>query len=275
MPKLPNKSIALIVSAIESIIVANMYTSNIVLAISKVGFGERDPIFNLDISFFMFIEPVLKLIVLYFIGIFVAITLYSFGYYVIVLNKFFDGVDRQTLKKSPVMQSLYKNIKNPSVKSKITLDKLDYFEQAKLDAENLIKSKLKNYTIYRIPLVLSDSLYETFMYHGKRNDLMDVVTKEDCAYAFVKGIKYSDELNRKTFNVAGEIPVVYGNVLDRLLEYNGLSFKYVSSRLFLEKDYVSPVCSDRDELENIIHFRNDSLAQYYKRIKQKRGNKRI
>ena len=111
MPKLPNKSIALIVSAIESIIVANMYTSNIVLAISKVGFGERDPIFNLDISFFMFIEPVLKLIVLYFIGIFVAITLYSFGYYVIVLNKFFDGVDRQTLKKSPVMQSLYKNIK--------------------------------------------------------------------------------------------------------------------------------------------------------------------
>ena len=76
MPKLPNKSIALIVSAIESIIVANMYTSNIVLAISKVGFGERDPIFNLDISFFMFIEPVLKLIVLYFIGIFVAITLY-------------------------------------------------------------------------------------------------------------------------------------------------------------------------------------------------------
>ena len=42
--------------------------------------------------------------------------------------------------------SLYKNIKNPSVKSKITLDKLDYFEQAKLDAENLIKSKLKNYT---------------------------------------------------------------------------------------------------------------------------------
>ncbi len=170
--------------------------------------------------------------------------------------------------------SLYKNIKNPSVKSKITLDKLDYFEQAKLDAENLIKSKLKNYTIYRIPLVLSDSLYETFMYHGKRNDLMDVVTKEDCAYAFVKGIKYSDELNRKTFNVAGEIPVVYGNVLDRLLEYNGLSFKYVSSRLFLEKDYVSPVCSDRDELENIIHFRNDSLAQYYKRIKQKRGNKR-
>lgn len=170
--------------------------------------------------------------------------------------------------------SVYKHIENPSVKSKLKLDEYDYFENAKIECEKLVKEKLKNYTIYRIPLVLSDSLYETFMYHGKRNDLMDVVTKEDCAYAFVKGIKYNDELNRKTFNVAGEIPVVYGNVLDRLLEYNGLSFKYVSARLFLEKDYVSPVCSDRDELENIIHFRNDSLAQYYKRIKQKRGNKR-
>ena len=63
--------------------------------------------------------------------------------------------------------------------------------KAKLESEKLIKSKLKNYTIYRVPLVLSNPLCETFMYHGNKEDEVDVITKEDCAYAFVKGIKYA------------------------------------------------------------------------------------
>ena len=29
---------------------------------------------------------------------------------------------------------------------------------------------------------------ETFMYHGNKEDEVDVITKEDCAYAFVKGM---------------------------------------------------------------------------------------
>ena len=48
---------------------------------------------------------------------------------------------------------------------KIVLDEQDYFEKAKYDTEMLIKAKLKRYTIYRIPLVLSNPLKEPFMYH--------------------------------------------------------------------------------------------------------------
>lgn len=171
--------------------------------------------------------------------------------------------------------SMYKNKETPNVKSKIVLDEYDYFENAKLEAENLIKSKLKYYTIYRIPLVLSDCLNETFMFHGKRCDLMDVITKEDCAYAFVKGIKYSELLNKSIYNVSGDTPVVYGDVLDRLLELTGISFKYISTRIFLDKDYVSPVCGDRDVLENLIHYRADTLQQYYNRIRVKYQKRKI
>ena len=59
--------------------------------------------------------------------------------------------------------SLYKNIENPTVKSKIELDDYDYFSQAKYKAELLVKEKLKNYTIYRIPLVLGNPLVDPFM----------------------------------------------------------------------------------------------------------------
>jgi len=163
--------------------------------------------------------------------------------------------------------SMYKNMKDPNVKSRIVLDEFDYFSKAKLECEKLIKSKLKNYTIYRIPLVLSNPLRETFMYHCNKDDEVDVITKEDCAYAFVKGIKYADKLNKQTFNLAGNETINYGKLLEKLVNINGLSWKYVLARVFLEKNYYSPVCSDRDELENLIHYRNDSINEYYARLK--------
>ena len=111
IPRLPNKSIALVYSAIESIIVGGIFTPNIILCISNTSFNQVDPIFNLDISFFMFIEPLLKMLIKYFIFICISIILYSFVYYIIVFNKYFDGVDKETLKKSPVMKTIYRNIR--------------------------------------------------------------------------------------------------------------------------------------------------------------------
>lgn len=165
--------------------------------------------------------------------------------------------------------SMYKTTENPTVKTKIELDEYDYFAQAKYKAELLIKDKLKNYTIYRIPLVLSNPLCEPFMYHVKKDMIIDCITKEDAAYAFVKGIKYISDINRKTFNVTGEETVKVRDLYDKMLEINGLTFKYVLSRIFLEKNYYSPVCADKDELNNIINYRNDSLAEYYNRLRSR------
>lgn len=110
-PRLPNKSIALVFSAIESIIIGKIFTPNLILCISNTSFNKLDPIFNLDISFFMFIEPLLKMLIKYFIFIFVTIILYSFVYYIIVFNKYFDGIDKETLKQSPIMRTIYRNIR--------------------------------------------------------------------------------------------------------------------------------------------------------------------
>ena len=162
---------------------------------------------------------------------------------------------------------MYKEMDSPSVKSKIVLDEQDYFEKAKYDTEMLIKAKLKRYTIYRIPLVLSNPLKEPFMYHVKKNSIVDYITKEDCAYAFVKGIKYTDELNKKTYNVCASESILYESLLNKIVLSTGLTFKYVLSRIFLDKNYYSPVCSDKDDLENIINFRNSSLNEYLRVLK--------
>ncbi len=171
--------------------------------------------------------------------------------------------------------SVYKDIDKPTVKSRLKLDEYDYFENAKIKCEKLVKEKLKNYTIYRVPLVLSNPLEDNFIYHGKLDEEMDVITKEDCAYAFVKGLKYSDKLNKKTFNLSGNETIKYGDLLKNLVKINGLTFKYVATRIFFEKDYHSPVCLDRDELEDLIHYRNDYLNSYYNRLKTKNKGRKV
>ena len=56
MPKLPNKSLSLIISTITSLAVSIIFTPKIMLYASNVSFNEVDPIFNLDISFYMFVD---------------------------------------------------------------------------------------------------------------------------------------------------------------------------------------------------------------------------
>ena len=171
--------------------------------------------------------------------------------------------------------SIYKDIDNPSVKSKLKLDKYDYFENAKIACEKIVKEKLKYYTIYRVPLVLTDPNKDKFIYHGNANSYMDVITKEDCAYAFVKGLSYSNILNKKIFNLAGTDSIKYKDLLKKIISINGLSLKIILNRLFLEKDYISPVCKDRDDLENLIHYRNDNLNSYFNKLKTKSKKRTI
>ena len=170
--------------------------------------------------------------------------------------------------------SLYKNNENVSIRSKINLDKYDYFNKSILDAEEEIKSKLKNYTIYRLPLVLSNPKYDQFMYHGKKDSMMSVITKEDASYAFVQGINYLDKINKKTYNVTSGEEIKYGDLLKNVMRIYGLNFKYILNRIFIEKNYYSPTCKDCDELNDIVDYRNDTLKIYYNRLRS-RAKKRI
>ena len=168
--------------------------------------------------------------------------------------------------------SMYTDRVDCSTKSRIDEDSIGYFAKSKLKAENLVKDKISNWTIYRIPLVLNNPKTDRFMYHGKKEEIMDVITKEDAALAFVLGIKHNKELNKKTFNIYDE-SIKYGDLLNNVVYLYGTSFKYVATRMFLEHDFHSPVTKDHDELNSIINYCNDSVKEYYNRLK-KYGKKR-
>ena len=110
MPRLVNKSIALVFSIIVSVIISDMMMQKIMLVIGNTSFGITDPIFGLDISYYVFQKPVIEMFVYYFLGIVIGLTIYMAAYYIIVFNRYFDGVDSQMLKESLFMKKLTRNV---------------------------------------------------------------------------------------------------------------------------------------------------------------------
>ena len=109
IPKMPNKSISLIVSIIVSVFVSNIFLEKTIMFFNSTEFGISDPAFNLDVGFYMFQKPFYEMIILYFIMLFIGLSIYTAIYYIIAFNVFFDGVDGQTLRKSIFIKQLLTN----------------------------------------------------------------------------------------------------------------------------------------------------------------------
>lgn len=171
--------------------------------------------------------------------------------------------------------NMYDSSLSANVKEKINVSDISNYSLNKFNTENLIRKKLKNYCILRLPLILNNFNNEPFMLNIKKNSIVEVSTNYDASYAFVKTLDYKDELNKKIFNVGmGSKGIIkYDEILKKILINYGISFKYILSRIFLEHNYKSPVLTDSDDLENIIHYRTDSLYNYFNRLKR-RGKKR-
>lgn len=109
IPKLPNKSLALVISALVSFVTSSALMQKIMLISNGTLFGIQDPIFGLDIAYYMFQKPVIETLALYFVILFVGLSIYIALYYVIAFNRYFDGVDGKMLKESLFMKKLTRN----------------------------------------------------------------------------------------------------------------------------------------------------------------------
>ncbi len=111
MPRLPNKSICFILAILISAMVMVPLAKQGMLAFSNTQFVISDPIFNQDIGYYFFQKPFIEAILFYLIILAVGLTIYTAIYYIIVFNVYFDGVDRQTLKRSRLIRQMIQSVK--------------------------------------------------------------------------------------------------------------------------------------------------------------------
>ena len=109
MPKLLNKSLAFIIATIVSLIVSNTLTQKILLCMGQASFGKTEPIFQLDIGYYIFQKPLLETCIQYLFILIIGLTVYMGLYYIIVFNRYFDGIDGEMLRKSKFVKKLLRN----------------------------------------------------------------------------------------------------------------------------------------------------------------------
>lgn len=110
MPKLLNKSLAFTISILASTFITKILLQKILLCTSNVSFGINDPIFNFDIAFYMFQKPLIETLLGYFILLLIALTAYMAVYYIVVFNKFFNGVDGEMVRNSLLVKKIMRNV---------------------------------------------------------------------------------------------------------------------------------------------------------------------
>ena len=111
MPKLPNKSLSLVVGIIVSALTMGLFTEKAMLFINNTQFGLQDPIFGLDIGYFIFQKPFIETVLMYIMSLVIGVLVYSVIYYIVTFNVCFDGIDRETLKKSNLVNKIFKYLK--------------------------------------------------------------------------------------------------------------------------------------------------------------------
>ena len=74
-PKLANKSISFIIALLVSIITSGWYMETTMKAINTTQFGVSDPIFNMDIAYYMFQKPLIEIMLIYIVVLIVFLTI--------------------------------------------------------------------------------------------------------------------------------------------------------------------------------------------------------
>lgn len=173
--------------------------------------------------------------------------------------------------------TIYGNCLKASIKNKPNITELDYYSDTKLKTEELIKSKVKKYTIIRLPLVLTNPKNESFMYNVKRKTKVEAITDNDAGYLFAASLEHQEELNKKIFNAGGgdSTTGTYKDILANILSIYGFSFKYFTSLLFIDKNFYCHTYEDSQKLEEILEYQSDSLSSFYMRLKREVKNRSI
>ncbi len=109
MPKLADKSISFIISGIIALVISPLFIDKLNLFMNSIWVGTSDPIFNLDIGFYLFQKPFIEFIIIYIIGILVFLTVYLAVYYITVFNIYLNGIDKELLKHSKFIKQLKLN----------------------------------------------------------------------------------------------------------------------------------------------------------------------
>lgn len=158
-------------------------------------------------------------------------------------------------------------LKSPFIKVGDALipSKGDEYAKTKIAAEDLLKKSNLDYTIFRLAAIMGGHKMSKLMFHQPLDTSLEIATPRDTARAFVKAIPKQKQLSKKVFNLGGgeNCRTTYKDFLARSFAIYGLGSFNLPPKAFAEKNFHCGFYTDGDELDDLLNFRKDSLADYF------------
>lgn len=182
--------------------------------------------------------------------------------------------------KSPLAFVLYSSsisvygdrIENPDITINDPLNpgKGDIYAESKIKAEEIIKNSKLDWSIFRLAAIMKNHKISKLMFHMPLNTQLEICTPKDAAVAFVNAIYKRDILTGKIFNLGGgeKCRITYELFLEKSFKLFGLGKINFPLHTFAQKNFHCGLFKDGEILENILHFRNDTLDSYFEETKK-------
>ena len=142
----------------------------------------------------------------------------------------------------------------------------DEYAKTKIEAEEIVRNCKLNWSIFRLTAIMGNHEVSKLMFHMPLKTSMEIATPGDTARACVLAVDCQSKISKKIFNLAGGecCRTTYKEFLTRSFEIFGLGKPNFPDKTFAEKNFHCGFYEDGDELENLLHFRSDSLEDYYR-----------
>lgn len=146
----------------------------------------------------------------------------------------------------------------------------DIYARTKIEAEALIRRSKLDWSIFRLTAIMKNHKISKLMFHMPLSTRLEICTAQDAAKAFVSAITKRVVLSKRVFNLGGgdKCCITYENFLGKSFKLFGLGALNFPPNTFALRNFHCGIYNDGDLLENILHFRNETLDTYFMDTKQ-------
>jgi nucleoside-diphosphate-sugar epimerase len=163
---------------------------------------------------------------------------------------------------------------NPWIKTTDPLKPSDRDEYArtKIAAEKILTESRLKWSILRLTAIMGVNNHKpsSIMFHMPLDSYLEIATPGDTGRAFVNALCHLEELDKKIFNLSGgeNCRITYKDFLSRSFEISGLGKADFLEKSFAGKNFHCGYYQDGDILNDILHFRRETLDDYFLNLKK-------
>lgn len=146
----------------------------------------------------------------------------------------------------------------------------DEYAKTKIKAEEIIRNCQLDWSIFRLTAIMGNHKLSPLLFHMPLSTPMEIASPEDTASAFIQAIEKKGFLSKRIFNLGGgeSCRITYEEFLTQSFQIFGLGKLNFPQKAFAEKNFHCGFYEDGNALEEILHFRKDSIHSYFQKVKQ-------